>query len=727
MPVFTEAFRVDQKQVPRSIDQYDKYGFLTRCESPDIREGVTYQFKSDAVRKCIYYMMVLTQRQQLHLNIALHYENRITKDKDMRPALLISLFEHYMQTDDRQVMKRIKYMEEVAGFYWEKRLVTESIKHYRWLISTVQENEIKRDQTFYTADTRSDWHRHLAEAYMWKDDVVNAEINALQSLKCLGCPMPTGATRLEFEIRKSRRNEKAWRKEWVPWEKKRKDAEEMDPVHRSNLEAARDIYQKSAKSLRETSQIELAGSFSERADIADQPRLPLSNDFQSEMRAYLSSVPEQLHANLFSASPRQYDSSDSDLVDLIARDPRMARQHKVRLTLLILAEINLRLDRRRELMWCITTGLNLCYNFPLKIIFGRFLALWALYLSRYETKKKFKESPEYARAAASKERSGDIFSSIHLHETIASFYFDNSKVLGNAEHALDHYEKALSAAKLAGDKVSISRIWRLKSLLLFWTVKRIDSQKEAQAYLTWAFDEENDEGKFYASAILSANLLEGDRPNEEIEECSSKMSQAVNRAVVGKGDHIAKILYDALNMKTNFKLGRTVDPAFLAEAGNAAILERTSNAHQPMANLAYFVFYDVNRLIWRLGWHDQQSLGDNLAILSFMSRRLKKIMKWQYPAEPVYYAIASLKAEIRGQVKKAHESFCKSYRHTASLSYFDGKLNFHHFEFLDKVASTKQLRNYNEYVLSSKALADTVMKQMGMAADSPDQYMEGAW
>ncbi|KAI9092628.1 hypothetical protein DFS34DRAFT_632535, partial [Phlyctochytrium arcticum] len=66
----------------------------------------------------------------------------------------------------------------------------------------------------------------------------------------------------------------------------------------------------------------------------------------------------------------------------------MARQHKVLLTLLILAEINLRLDRRRELMWCITTGLNLSYNFPLKIIFRRFLALWALYLSRYEPKNK---------------------------------------------------------------------------------------------------------------------------------------------------------------------------------------------------------------------------------------------------------------------------------------------------------------------------------------------------
>ncbi|KAI9092592.1 hypothetical protein DFS34DRAFT_667238 [Phlyctochytrium arcticum] len=381
--VFSEAF---PKQVFPSIDQNDKYGFLTRYESPSIQEGLTYQFKSDTVRNYIYTTMDDTQRQQLHLNIALNYENRITKNKDMRPALIFPLLEHYLKTD--HVMKCIKYMEELAGFYCDHGLVSESLRHYEWLILMVDEYEI--DETLCTADTRSDWHRQLAEAYIWKGFAIeNSEDHALQALEWLGCPMPTSARRLERDIRKVRRtNEKAWRKEQVPCEKMQKDAEEMDPVHRSKLEAAREIYQKSAKSVRETSRIELVGSLAERAYIADQPRLPLSNHFQAEMRAYLSLVPEHLHSNLFSASPRQYGSSDSDLLDLIARDPKMARQHKVHLTLLILAEINLRLDRPRELMWCITTGLNLSYNFPLKIIFRRFLALWALYLSRYEPKNK---------------------------------------------------------------------------------------------------------------------------------------------------------------------------------------------------------------------------------------------------------------------------------------------------------------------------------------------------
>ncbi|KAI9092629.1 hypothetical protein DFS34DRAFT_632536, partial [Phlyctochytrium arcticum] len=90
-PVSTKAFRVHQKQVPFNIDQNDKYGFLKRCESSDTQEGLTYQFKSNTVRNCIYDMMDDTQRQQLHLNIALNYENRITKDKDLRPVLLFSL------------------------------------------------------------------------------------------------------------------------------------------------------------------------------------------------------------------------------------------------------------------------------------------------------------------------------------------------------------------------------------------------------------------------------------------------------------------------------------------------------------------------------------------------------------------------------------------------------------------------------------------------------------
>jgi len=71
-------------------------------------------------------MMVRGQRQQLHLNVARYYENLLNENN--RHKLLIPLYEHYSETDDKHRLKKIRYLEAVSHFYYEKHSMVDAIK-----------------------------------------------------------------------------------------------------------------------------------------------------------------------------------------------------------------------------------------------------------------------------------------------------------------------------------------------------------------------------------------------------------------------------------------------------------------------------------------------------------------------------------------------------------------------------------------------------------------------
>jgi hypothetical protein len=77
-------------------------------------------------------MMVISQRQQLHLNVAVYYERML--DANNRNRLLIPLYEHYSETDDKQILKKLSYLEAIAHTYFEKDSMGEAIKHYTNLL-----------------------------------------------------------------------------------------------------------------------------------------------------------------------------------------------------------------------------------------------------------------------------------------------------------------------------------------------------------------------------------------------------------------------------------------------------------------------------------------------------------------------------------------------------------------------------------------------------------------
>ncbi|TPX39466.1 hypothetical protein SeLEV6574_g07185 [Synchytrium endobioticum] len=129
-------------KIAKTVDAMDKYGFLTRPEGD--QESLFFQFKSAVIHRSIYGMMVLSQRQQLHLNIAQYYEQIINDDN--RHRLLIPLYEHFAETDDRQRLEKLKYLEAVCRFYYRKHSTADAIKHYNLLLV----------QAFFTRSLRAD-------------------------------------------------------------------------------------------------------------------------------------------------------------------------------------------------------------------------------------------------------------------------------------------------------------------------------------------------------------------------------------------------------------------------------------------------------------------------------------------------------------------------------------------------------------------------------------------
>ncbi|XJO72964.1 hypothetical protein BDV3_004019 [Batrachochytrium dendrobatidis] len=202
--VFEQIDRKNYNQIIRGVQTTDKYGFLQR-ENTTL-DGILFQFKSAVVRKCIYSMMVLKQRQQLHKHVATYYETRLNDAN--RHRYLIPIFEHFMEADNSQTRKKIHYLEMVASFYYERGFVNECIKFYKQLldIAGLFRKDLPEGMEFKNA-TIANWHRELGHSLYLKEEYIEAEKHLLIGLKLYGAVFPDSnfgiywATRKQLRIR----------------------------------------------------------------------------------------------------------------------------------------------------------------------------------------------------------------------------------------------------------------------------------------------------------------------------------------------------------------------------------------------------------------------------------------------------------------------------------------------------------------------------------------------
>ncbi|KAJ3107585.1 hypothetical protein HDU96_007849 [Phlyctochytrium bullatum] len=170
IPGYREMLGGTIAAIAKNVEEMDKHGYLQRVEG-DI-DGLYFQFKSAVVRNCIYSMMNESQRQQLHLRIARHYERMLSPENSHR--LLIPLYEHYKETGNGHKLKILQYLEEVCHFYYQKHSMTDAIKHYNLLLQKTREYQYEVSSITYDKNMVSRWNRELGEAYFSRGDVFEA-------------------------------------------------------------------------------------------------------------------------------------------------------------------------------------------------------------------------------------------------------------------------------------------------------------------------------------------------------------------------------------------------------------------------------------------------------------------------------------------------------------------------------------------------------------------------
>ncbi|KNC97873.1 uncharacterized protein SPPG_09415 [Spizellomyces punctatus DAOM BR117] len=670
MPVFSERFeRRNYSQIARKIQQYDKYGFLVKH-----REGMTFQFKSVAVRNCIYSMMVLSQRQQLHLNIALYYEAKIKKDEEARQSLLVPLFEHYMETDDNQMIKKVKYQAEVAKFSWEQRWIAETIKHYNTLMKMTENVQEEKGLVFFDKATVATWHRELGEAYFWKNDVLNAERHLVQSLHLVGHDIPTSSVTLRWRIHREMANKQRWKDGLIEEVEKEgftipateiSDFDKDEP-EQHDMEQARKLFERSVHSIKDTTSTQPGGLTIQQAMDFHQRSASSANSVEqrraespreSETRDGNAERPEGGHYREISvaastktpplpAEPHNYDSSDSDLADLISKDPNLAILHNVRLCLLILAQIYFRDHRRTHHKYCVVTGLNLCYNFPLKAIYSRFLAMYGCLRIQHEGKEQ--EGLRFMKTAAALERRSDVFSMVHLHEVIAQMHFQ----VGQYEDAIKHLDEVIRAAKIAGDIVARERAHRLKAIIMFFTEKRSESRKEANALRSWAIEEDYWLGSFWGTLLFLTNLNDSSLV-DDIEEQSDRLHELWQESPLPVAlDPAMELLYLGVQAKADIRAGRIIDPLAICRNFMNA-LKRIGSEQSYIPALAIHHAASAIHLMFEMSWlTDSRTKSLANSFMSIATSKLKA-MKWLRLAYALYLLWGGAKLVMRGHKIRA--------------------------------------------------------------------------
>ena len=186
-PGIIEKFKYDSNDPNVIINQLrslDKYGYLCPDENYQEDEPIWLSFKSDIVRKCIYSTMVQAQRQQLHLYVATYYEKMVDDENSER--LLVQIYEHYSQTDDTQILKKLRYLEAVSHYYYEMNHMFEAIKHYNLLIMQASEAQKKISLPLYDMADRAVWHLELGDAYYSRGEMKFCEEHLRKAIQLSG-------------------------------------------------------------------------------------------------------------------------------------------------------------------------------------------------------------------------------------------------------------------------------------------------------------------------------------------------------------------------------------------------------------------------------------------------------------------------------------------------------------------------------------------------------------
>lgn len=220
-----EEYNIKSNITPEKLfKNLDKYGFLKVIyQDCDFWLESTYAFSSDMIQKAIYTLNTFSKREKIHLYFAHFFEHEYLANPE-RQDLLVSIYEHYSHSPDKQKTK--EYLEKVCKYFYKLKSMQEAIKYYRILFKLFRNEQYSTELTSIGNYTLSEWHKQIGEAYLAIQKYKEAENHIIVSLRLMEVQIPSGGFNLWWLMRKINKQNNAlyqYNFETCPIEKSRKE------------------------------------------------------------------------------------------------------------------------------------------------------------------------------------------------------------------------------------------------------------------------------------------------------------------------------------------------------------------------------------------------------------------------------------------------------------------------------------------------------------------------
>lgn len=507
MPRFNEAFdRRSPLHTSKKIELLDKYTFLTKAET-DSTEGLSFSFKSAVVRKCIYLMMLLGQRQQLHLNIALYYE-KLHNDTN-RPNLLIPIYQHFAETGDKQKLKKLRYLEAVSHFYYEKHLMADAIKYYGLLLQTVVEMQKETGLLLFNRVTVAKWHRELGEAHYARAEWEESEKCLLESLKLVEHEFPQSNWKLKSKIwlamvqrEKHFRNNKG---------DKFPTTSSTDANWGSKSNHGRGKVSASRSSL------------TQKKGWKGAEGNAFSGNSQMNVGVFQNTGAAQANSGmLFGKAPANTEAEA--LLSVTATNRKLSVLHSIRLALVTLSQLYLQTNKLQHHKYAVLTGLNISEDFPKDSLYGQFLAQVGAIFWMPDEKRKL--SLLYLEAADRHDQYSSIAYTCKISSATASSLF----LMGYLDPSIRRYETLHELSLISGDFNVREEAARMGAIVLFHKGPHSRSASAAKELYSVSSQKDHWYGKFWGSLLTIPAITTGKYTNEILNEVAKSFYSVFDQA-----------------------------------------------------------------------------------------------------------------------------------------------------------------------------------------------------
>jgi hypothetical protein len=185
------AIEGDPDNYTDNIAHWDIYGYLIK----DTKDRTKYTFKSVLVHKCIYDMILVTHKMEIHHKVAIHMEETLKYNRTL--VALFTVYWHYNHTEN--VSKKIDYLEKLARHTAEAHDYTQSTIYYKKLQKYCLSKEAQNEFSHIKGNYRDViWIRELGDVLAVSARQEEAIQKYSEALGFLDVEVIIGSTLLTF-------------------------------------------------------------------------------------------------------------------------------------------------------------------------------------------------------------------------------------------------------------------------------------------------------------------------------------------------------------------------------------------------------------------------------------------------------------------------------------------------------------------------------------------------